>query len=87
MHPSTIDWLRPIHLNADSALAKKRTELAKKLSEEITQKDVIAYLRAFLFPTAAQELAETLTQKFKDKDVEFPGTDNVQDVRLGSVNE
>ena len=82
MHQLLIDWLKRIHLNADTALATKRWKLAETLAGKITRKELLQLLRAFLFSPAPPELIQNLTQQFLEIDQEFPASKNIEDVRL-----
>jgi hypothetical protein len=82
MHQLLIDWLKRIHLTADTALATKRWKLAETLAEKISRKELLQLMRAFLFSPAPPELIQTLTEQFLKIDPEFPASKNVEDVRL-----
>jgi hypothetical protein len=82
MHVLLIDWLRQIHLNADTTLATKRWKLAQAFAKKATRKDVVQLLRAFLFSPAPADLISTLTTQMLALDKEFPASNNAEEVRL-----
>ncbi len=82
MHKNLIDWLRKIHLNADTALATKRWSLAEAFEKKADRKDLLQVLRVFLFDADAPELIQSLTDQFLEIDKEFPASNNAQEIRL-----
>jgi hypothetical protein len=80
--PFLIDWLRQLHLTADAGLAAKRWKLAEAFVEKVTRKECLQLLRIFLFPEAATQHLQSLTQQFLSVDTEFPASNNTEEVRL-----
>lgn len=77
-----IDWLRRIHLNADTALATRRWKVAQSFGSKLARKDIIQLVRAFVFAGPPADAIAGLTENFLKFDNEFPPRNNSEEVRL-----
>jgi len=77
-----IDWLRQLHLTADTTLATKRWNLAESLTEKIGRKEALQMLRVFLFPDSVSQNLQSLTEFILPFDREFPASGNSEEIRL-----
>lgn len=82
MHKSVIDWLRELNLTHDAPLATKRWACAEKIATKLNRDRIIQLLRLYLFPETSVEFGKTLTSEAKDIDPEFPGGENIMEIRL-----
>jgi hypothetical protein len=82
MHPHTVDWLRPVEINPDLALAQKRWETAAKYADALTREKVVCILDLFLFPNVSPSVGSEVTEEMLRIDGEFPVSGNTEKLRL-----
>jgi hypothetical protein len=82
MHIDTIDWLREANLTPDAAIAKKRWSAAEKIAEKLDKKRVLKLLALFVSSTPPDDFCAKFTTELKKIDQEFPGGENIQELRL-----
>jgi len=82
MHKHLLDWIRKIHLTADSEFAARRWKLAAAYEKKTSRRELLTLLRVFLFDPAPPELIQSLSDQFQEIDKEFPGIDNTEEIKL-----